>query len=60
MPNTRVGEGVGSLSGGYDYYAACLKWHIGVDLTPEEVHQIGLDEVDRISKLMENVSLQFA
>ena len=55
MPNTRKGLGVSFLTSGSDYYKACLKWHTSLDITPEEVHQKGLNEVDRIAKGMEKV-----
>ncbi|XP_071102780.1 uncharacterized protein [Haliotis cracherodii] len=46
---TRTTYGVLGLPKGKDLYRACLKWHISVDLTPEEVHQKGKEEVARIS-----------
>ena len=55
MPNTRQGLGVAHLVNGSDYYQACLQWHTSLNITPAEVHQKGLDEVDRISKLMKLV-----
>ena len=43
------------MTDGLAYYDECLKWHLSVGLTAEQVHQIGLDEVDRIVLLMEQV-----
>lgn len=40
--------GVLNLPGGDEYYAATLRHHLSLDLTPEEVHQIGLQQVDRL------------
>ena len=37
------------LPGGSDYYAAVLRHFIAVDMTPEQVHQVGLEQVDRVS-----------
>ena len=34
--------------GGDEYYAAVLRHFISVDMTPEEVHQLGLEHVDRV------------
>ena len=34
---------------GKQYYEYCLKYHTTTDFTPEKIHQIGLDEVERIS-----------
>ncbi|XP_046560634.1 uncharacterized protein LOC124269641 [Haliotis rubra] len=53
FPNTRPKWGVGSLHYGLDYYKACLEWHLSTDMSPERVHQIGLQEVERIKGLME-------
>ena len=44
--------GVNSFKDGEEYYTACLKWHLSVDMTPEEVHEKGLQEVERIYKKM--------
>lgn len=52
---TRVGYGVDTLPDGKDYYRACVKWHLSFDQSPEEIHQIGLQEVERISRQMHKV-----
>jgi uncharacterized protein (DUF885 family) len=55
-PNApKVATGVGGLPGGEDYYASRLKISTTTDLTPDEVHQIGLDEVKRLRGEMETV-----
>ena len=59
MPSTRKGLGIGHLNNGTEYYKACLKWHTSLDITPEEVHQKGLDEVGRISKEIKTVSTPY-
>lgn len=56
MPKTRHGLGVGSWNGGSGYYRQCLKWHLSVDMTPEQVSQIGTQEVQRIHTKMTQVS----
>ena len=48
----RKAWGVNSFKEGEEYYKACLKWHLSVDMTPEEVHEKGLEEVERIYKKM--------
>ena len=47
-PSGKVGAG--SLPGGADWYAAALKLATTTDMTPEQVHQLGLSEVTRIQK----------
>ncbi len=48
-PNaSEVATGVGALPDGADYYAHRLASSTTTDLTPEQVHQIGLDDVKRI------------
>ena len=56
---TRSSYGVSSLPNGKEYYKACMKWHLSVDKTPEEVHETGLQEVGRISNEMQKVLQRF-
>jgi len=55
MASCRPREGVDSIRGGAEFYQRCLKWHTSLDLTPDEVHAIGLAEVARIQKEMKRV-----
>lgn len=57
MPNTRAHYGVNSLQNGSEYYRACLKWHLSFDMTPDEVHQVGVQEVERIHGDMKKVCI---
>jgi uncharacterized protein (DUF885 family) len=41
---------------GKQYYLDCLKFHTTTSMTPEEIHQLGLDEIQRVRKEMENVA----
>ncbi|XP_052233634.1 uncharacterized protein LOC127846417 isoform X3 [Dreissena polymorpha] len=52
MPNTRPGLGIGSLPRGKENYQACLRFHTSTNITAKEVHDKGLEEVDRIEKLI--------
>jgi uncharacterized protein (DUF885 family) len=51
----REGYGVSSWDNGPEFYNSVLQWHLSLPLTPEEVHQKGLAEVERISKEMKTV-----
>jgi uncharacterized protein (DUF885 family) len=44
------------MPGGLEFYNECLRWHTSLELTPQQVHDIGLAEVGRIRKEMERVS----
>ncbi|XP_033760894.1 uncharacterized protein LOC117342761 [Pecten maximus] len=55
MDNTRTNIGIGSWREGKELYRACLKFHLSVDMTPEEVYRLGQDEVARIMKRMKKV-----
>ncbi|MFP4517988.1 MAG: DUF885 domain-containing protein [Oceanicaulis sp.] len=55
MPGARETLGARSLPGGEDFYRALVRRHTTLDMTPEEVHQLGLSEVARIRALMEDV-----
>lgn len=48
IPATRPEVAASSLPGGEDYYLACLKFHTTTQLTPQEIHSLGLSEVKRI------------
>jgi len=49
MPYCRENEGVWSLPEGTDMYRFFVRYHTTTDLTPEEIHEIGKNEVKRIS-----------
>lgn len=62
-PNTsEEAQGATALPNGEAFYAASLKEMTTTDLTPDEVHQIGLDEVARIQgemlAIMEQVGFE--
>jgi uncharacterized protein (DUF885 family) len=47
-PHAREVPGCGGLADGEAVYALCLRYHTTTEMTPEEVHQLGLTEVARI------------
>ena len=53
-----VSTGVGSQPGGAAYYAYRLRSQTTTDLSADEIHQIGLDEVARLRKDMEAIKDQ--
>ena len=55
LPASRSEPGIGSLKGGKGAYQFLASSFTTTDLTPEEIHQIGLDEVARIRTEMEQV-----
>jgi len=48
IPNARETLGARDLPGGEAFYPALVRQHTTLDLTPEEIHQTGLEEVARI------------
>ncbi|HVG34039.1 MAG TPA: DUF885 domain-containing protein [Pyrinomonadaceae bacterium] len=55
-PKGRTEPGIWSLPDGAARYAAAVKSSTTTDLTPEEIHQIGLREVARIEKEMMEIA----
>lgn len=52
MPKARTGdqEGIGALADGDACYRARILGHLGFARTPEELHQLGKDEIARIDR----------
>jgi uncharacterized protein (DUF885 family) len=55
VPGARATVGAGDLPGGAAYYRHRIRYFTTLDLEPEEIHRIGLDEVRRIRAEMETV-----
>lgn len=55
IPAAREEIAVTSLPGGEEYYNYLVRYYTTLDVTPKEVHQIGLDEVKRIRSEMEAI-----
>jgi uncharacterized protein (DUF885 family) len=51
----RESVGISEVPGGRDYYRALVRYHTTRDVTPEQVHQVGLAEVARIRAEMDAV-----
>ena len=58
LPKTRLSDGMEGLPNGKAWYAYNVKRVTTTDYTPEQIHQIGLDEVKRIHGEMEAVMKQ--
>ena len=48
-------HGVWKLKNGDDYYRWILRYHTTTDMTPEEIHNLGLREVERIESEMQSI-----
>ena len=51
----RKSSGFDDLEGGADYYKHAIKRYTTTNMTPEEIHELGLSEVARIRKEMEAI-----
>src|SRR6185436_12910498 len=51
LPKARTSDGFGALPGGEGMYRYSVRISTTTDLTPEEIHQLGLKEVKRIQPL---------
>jgi uncharacterized protein (DUF885 family) len=58
LPHTRATVGLTALPNGEAWYAYLVKTTTTTDLTPDQIHQIGLDEVARVHGEMEAVKTQ--
>lgn len=55
LPKARKTIGVSEIPNGQDYYQNRLNYYTTLDLSAQEVHQIGLDEVSRINTEMKKI-----
>jgi uncharacterized protein (DUF885 family) len=55
LPNTRTSLGVSEIPNGREYYQNRLDYYTTLDLSAEDIHQIGLEEVARINSEMKKI-----
>jgi uncharacterized protein (DUF885 family) len=58
LPACREAIAVRDLPDGADFYTYLVRWHTTTDLTPEQIHQIGLEQVKQIRAQMDQVIAQ--
>ena len=58
VPNTRTTLGASDFPDGEEYYAQQIRQYTTLDLSAEEIHQIGLEEVARITAEMEKAKVE--
>ncbi len=55
MPASRATDGIWDTPDGLAFYQERARFHTTTNLTPDEIHQIGLKEVARIRAEMDTV-----
>lgn len=55
LPNCRIESGIWSVPGGKERYLSSVNYYTTLPLSADEIHNIGLQEVERISKEMERL-----
>ncbi len=55
LPSCRQQPGISSLPGGQDYYQYLIRYFTTTDMSPEQIHRLGLAEVERISDEMRQI-----
>lgn len=56
IPHCAKAIGVSAMPQGRDYYAYLVRFHTTTNLTPDQIHQLGLSEVARIRAEMDSVA----
>lgn len=55
LPKGRESSGIADIPNGKEYYKHQIKLYTTTEMTADEIHQLGLNEVERISAEMEKV-----
>ncbi|MBT4521236.1 MAG: DUF885 domain-containing protein [Halieaceae bacterium] len=55
MPNCRREVGITSVKGGDAYYRYLVRFYTTTDMTPKQIHDLGLSEVKRIRREMNSI-----
>lgn len=55
MTNCRTTAGISSVEGGEEYYQYLIAYYTTTNLSADEIHQTGLDEVSRIRQEMQQI-----
>ncbi len=55
LPHARSVVGIGTTEEGREYYRALVRYFTTLDMSPDEVHEIGLKEVARIRSEMDTI-----
>ena len=55
LPNSRDSIGIKDIPNGKKYYEYLANYYTTTDLTPDEIHNIGLKEIERIRSEMEQI-----
>jgi len=55
LPAARESFGISDLPNGHEWYEHLARWHTTTDLSPDQIHEIGLSEVARIRNEMEDI-----
>ena len=55
LPKARSSVGIGTTDEGREYYRALVRYFTTLDMSPDEVHEIGLKEVARIRSEMDTI-----
>lgn len=55
LPQARTAVGVDANPGGVECYKAAIQYHATVSMTPEEIHAVGLEQMDIIQAEMREI-----